>query len=159
MNVHRIIQQIREASPTDREIACLADELRRLAKKPAVSVEARVAAYLQSLPRLEAAGRDTAAGYLNMSPRTLSRKLRKEGTGFHAMLNAERKRRCCVQMKGGVLNGQELVEALGMSDLSHFYKCFRQWTGRSFSEAKTLMAENHRNIDRIFHRQGGKVPR
>ncbi len=88
-----------------------------------------------------------------MSSRTLSRKLQRENTGFHKLLDEERKRRCLQYLRCNIVCGQEITELLGLSDLSHFYRSFKQWTGHSFSEAKSILAGNNRNAGTFIHRQ------
>ncbi len=152
-----ILNWIGNEGLTQEDIAYLLDKLCKLGTKSGSAVTQKVVIFLKSRTQLNHVTREETANFLNMSSRTLSRKLKKEHTGFHDLLNEERKRRCLYYMRCDKVCGQEIVELLGLSDLSHFYKSFRRWTGHNFSEAKAMMAENHRNIDTIFHRQSGEI--
>ena len=137
----------------------LLDKLCLLATKSTQGVKPKVEIYLKSKRRLDNVNKTDTAKYLNMSTRTLSRKLEKEKTGFQKLLNQERQRRCFQCLDCRVMSGREIVELLGLSDISHFYRSFKQWTGYSFSEAKTILAENHSKIDIIFHRSNADLSR
>lgn len=157
MNTNEILNGIEMNNLTQEEIDNILDKLCSLNIKSRLALTPKVVMFLKSRTQLNHINREETAKYMNMSSRTLSRKLKKEHTGFHDLLNEERKRRCLYYMRCDKVCGQEIVELLGLSDLSHFYKSFRRWTGHNFSEAKAMMAENHRNIDTIFHRQSGEI--
>ncbi len=154
-----ILESVENGYLTEEDIAFLLDKLCKLGIQSGLRVKPKVIIFLKSRRDLYHVNREETAKYLNMSSRTLSRKLKKEGTGFHELLNKERKRRCLQYMRCNISCGQEMVELLGLSDISHFYKSFKQWTGYSFAETKSILAENHRNIGTIFHRHGSKINR
>ncbi len=154
-----LLDSIESENLTQEDITILIDKLCRLTTKSGLALTPKVMMYLKSRTQLGDVSREKTAKYLNMSSRTLSRKLKKELTGFHDLLNEERKRRCLYYMRCNTICTQEFIELLGMSDLSHFYKSFRQWTGYGYSEARAMLAENHRNIDTIFHRHNCKIER
>lgn len=144
---------------TQEDIIYLLDKLCQLGTKFKSNVSPKVVIFLKSKMRLDNVNREDAAKYLNMSARTLSRKLKKEKTGFQKLLDEERQRRCLYYLDCNIVCGQEIVELLGLSDISHFYRSFKQWTGYSFSEAKLLLAENHSEIGTIFHRHNDDINR
>ncbi len=154
-----ILDGIENEDLTQEDVAYLADKLCRLGKKSATAVVPRVIIFLRSRAKLGQVSREETAKHLNMSTRTLSRKLKKEHTGFHRLLDEERQRRCLHYLHGNISCGQEFAELLGLSDGSHFYRLFKQWTGHSFSAVKTMLAENNGDIGTIFHRHDGKVDR
>ena len=147
-----ILSYVEENTFTEEEIIYLLDKLCRIGTRPKASVTSRVSLFLKSRQFLDQVGRDDTASFMNMSPRTLSRKLKKENSGFHKLLDEERQRRCLHYLRADVVRGQEIAELVGLSDISHFYRSFKQWTGYSFSEFKKMMAGNHENIDIIIHR-------
>ncbi len=156
MNTDDILERIENENLTQEDIAYLVDKLCRLTIKSGLEVTPKVQVFLKSRKQVGDTSREETASYLNMSSRTLSRKLKKEHTSFCELVNAEKKRRCLYYMSCNITCGQEIVELLGLSDVSHFYKVFRLWTGYGFSEAKAMLAENNRNIDTIFHRHEDK---
>ncbi len=154
-----ILESIENGCLTQGDIAYLLDRLRNLGTKTGIAVTPKVIIFLKSKTHLDHTGREEVAKYLYMSSRTLSRKLKKEHTGFYELLNEERKHRCLNYMRCNKTCGREITELLGLSDISQFYKYFKKWTGYSFSEAKAMLAENHLDIDTIFHRHESKTGR
>jgi AraC-like DNA-binding protein len=152
-----LLNSIENEKLTQADIIYLLDKLCRLGTKLNSSVKLKVVIYLKSKAQLDNVNRENTAKHLNMSARTLSRKLKKEQTGFQKLLNEERQRRCLYYLENNIVCGQEIVELLGLSDISHFYRSFKQWTGYKFSEAKSLMAKNNSAIDTIFHRHNIKI--
>jgi len=77
-------------------------------------------------PKLE-----SLAGDLNVSPRTLIRRLKQEGTSYHGLLDEVRKELA----EWYLLNSSETVEAiaerLGYMDTSNFSRTSRRWFGIS----------------------------
>lgn len=157
MNDKDINDWIENENLSQKEIANLLNKLCSLGTQSEVAVTEKVVIFLKSKSQLEHVSREEVANYLHMSSRTLSRKLKNEDTGFHKLLDEERQRRCLQYLRCNMVCGQELAELLGLSDISHFYRSFKQWTGHSFSEAKSLLAENHGNIGTIFHRHIGNL--
>ncbi len=71
---------------------------------------------------------------LNMSTRTLRRKLEEEGTNFKALLE-EAKRRDAIQLLDDRnLEIQRVATLLGYQDPANFTRAFRQWTGQTPSQ-------------------------
>jgi AraC-like DNA-binding protein len=79
-----------------------------------------------------ATGDATAAGIsrrLNMSTRTLHRKLREGGWSFRILLDEVRHVVALRYLDQGEKSLGEIAHALGFSDQSAFRKAFRRWTG------------------------------
>ena len=71
---------------------------------------------------------------LNMTTRTLRRKLEEEGTNFKALLE-EAKRRDAIQLLDDRnLEIQRVANLLGYQDPANFTRAFRQWTGQTPSQ-------------------------
>ncbi len=134
------------------EMKFLLDKLCNVLIKTETEISTKVSLYLKTRVTLEGMTREEMAAQLCMSSRTLSRKLKKENAAFHDILKEERKRRCLEYLSRKDINGAELAEILGLADLSHFYKAFKQWTGLRFSEYKLKMAENNHKSDTNIHR-------
>jgi AraC-like DNA-binding protein len=71
---------------------------------------------------------------LGMSPRTLRRRLKDEGTSHQQLLDGVRKELARSYLAEGKLGVAEVAFLLGFSDPSAFHKAFRRWTGRSPGE-------------------------
>ncbi|EKF74620.1 AraC family transcriptional regulator [Alcanivorax hongdengensis A-11-3] len=72
---------------------------------------------------------NVAARILNMTPRTLHRRLLDEQTSFQMILDDVRHKLAVEYMKGSDVSIQELAYALGYNDASNFRRAFRRWTG------------------------------
>ena len=71
---------------------------------------------------------------LNMTTRTLRRKLDEEGTNFKVLLE-EAKRRDAIQLLDDRnLEIQRVATLLGYQDPANFTRAFRQWTGQTPSQ-------------------------
>ena len=68
---------------------------------------------------------------LAMSPRTLQRRLRDEGTTFAAVLTGFRQDMARPLLREGRLAVSEVAFLLGYEDPSSFQRAFRRWSGRS----------------------------
>jgi AraC-like DNA-binding protein len=71
------------------------------------------------------------AAKLQMSARTLQRKLAAEGTSFQAVLDGVREELARIYMARRDLALGEVAYLLGFSELSAFVRAFRRWTGQS----------------------------
>ena len=66
---------------------------------------------------------------LHLSPRTLQRHLRQEGTSFRSLLDEVRKTLALEYAADPTKQLQEITFLLGFSDHSNFYRAFRRWYG------------------------------
>lgn len=71
------------------------------------------------------------ASNLAVSPRTLQRRLRDEGTSYAALLDEVRRDLAIGMLQGRDLAVYEVAFLLGYSEPSTFHRAFRRWTGTS----------------------------
>lgn len=87
----------------------------------------------KGVPGLEAVSRS-----LNITARTLRRRLADEGTSFK-ILSDEAKRRTALQLlDDDNLDVQRAAELLGYQDPANFTRAFKQWTGQTPSQYRAL---------------------
>jgi AraC-like DNA-binding protein len=81
-------------------------------------------------PLLATADASVCARLLAMSPRSLERRLAREGSRFRDVVDALRCERAQALLRGG--DGVEAAAAaLGYSDTANFRRAFRRWTGQT----------------------------
>jgi AraC-like DNA-binding protein len=68
------------------------------------------------------------AGHLNMSARTLRRKLREENTSFRRLADDLRMQMAIKYLRDTDLTVEDIAEVLGFSDAANFRHAFRRWT-------------------------------
>ncbi|MBT8371214.1 MAG: helix-turn-helix transcriptional regulator, partial [Desulfobacterales bacterium] len=73
---------------------------------------------------------------LNMSVRSLQRRLKEVGTTFRGILDMVRKDLAETYVLDPEIELVEIAFLLGFSDQSAFSRAFRRWTGNSPSEAR-----------------------
>lgn len=120
-------------------------------------LEAQVVALIQKLPKGEAttdAVRRHVAGEvgegqptleqiaprLHMSPRTLHRRLQKEGTSFRQILGEVRRELASHHLMERRLAIGEIAFLLGFSEPSAFHRAFKRWTGHTPPTYRELAA-------------------
>ncbi len=74
---------------------------------------------------------ETVAGRLNVSPRTLRRRLAEEGFTFQGAKNLARERQAKYLLANGNASLTEIAFELGYSELSAFSRAFRAWSGET----------------------------
>ena len=72
---------------------------------------------------------ETVAERLNMSTRTLRRRLQDQGRGFMDLLHAARRRDALSLLERPALEVAQIAQMLGYADPANFTRAFRQWTG------------------------------
>ena len=80
---------------------------------------------------------ERVASALHTSPRTLQRKLRREGTSFAELLDDFRHRMATALLEDEQLAVYEIAYLLGYSEPSTFYRAFKRWTDRSPREYRS----------------------
>ena len=85
---------------------------------------------------------DDVARKLGMTTRTLSRRLRAEGTSHQHLLDAMRRKVADGYLRTTAMSASEIAYELGFADTSSFSRAFKRWTGKTPSG----------------YRQGGRTP-
>jgi AraC-like DNA-binding protein len=74
---------------------------------------------------------DAVARVLNLSPSTLQRRLRKEGTSYQTLLDSTRRELALEYLREGQHSIADVAFLLGFADQSNFTRAFRRWTGKT----------------------------
>jgi AraC-like DNA-binding protein len=69
--------------------------------------------------------------HLNLSPRTLRRRLTEEKTSYKALIADIRQKKALDLLQTTSVPIARIAAELGYSDLSNFYRAFKRWTGKS----------------------------
>lgn len=99
-----------------------------------------IAAKLRSLLRAGDDGYPTleqAASRLNLSSRTLKRRLQQQQLSFRALLDEARLRDGSALLQSTSLSIEVIAQRLGYSEPANFTRAFRKWTGRAPSALRT----------------------
>lgn len=72
---------------------------------------------------------EEVAGAMNLTPRTLQRRLRAEGVSFARLRDQVRHQRAREALLAEQCDMQELALFLGFSDTANFYHAFKRWEG------------------------------
>ena len=81
---------------------------------------------------------EDVADALHVSPTTLRRRLRADGTHYQRILDHVRRHRCTLMLEKRWLPGKCVAWELGYAEVNSFYRAFRRWTGHNCSELKQL---------------------
>jgi AraC-like DNA-binding protein len=76
------------------------------------------------------------ARYFSLSPRTLIRRLKDEGSAYQQLLDGVRKERAAWYLAHTRLGVEEIAARVGYVDTSNFSRTYRRWFGRSPSQAR-----------------------
>ena len=95
----------------------------------ACGVSGQVTALIEQRLGQRDSGIDDVAGALNMTARTLQRRLRQEGVRFAALRDQVRHQHACETLQAEECDIEQLALALGFSDTANFYHAFRRWEG------------------------------
>ncbi len=82
---------------------------------------------------------ETLADSLRISPTTLRRRLSRDGLNYQAILDSVRRYRCEESLADQWVPGKCLAWDLGYAEVNSFYRAFRRWTGRNYSDVKLLL--------------------
>jgi len=74
---------------------------------------------------------DEMAAYLNMTKRTLIRKLKEEGTSYQQLKDLVRRDRAIQLLTRQAISMSEIAQQIGFSDPAVFARAFKTWTGVS----------------------------
>lgn len=100
-----------------------------LARLPSEGLSARVVALLGAQLARGEPDRRELARHLNLSERTLQRRLAEEGCNYQQLLNDTRQQLAEQHLSSADLPAAEIALLLGYSEPSVFFRAFRQWTG------------------------------
>lgn len=81
---------------------------------------------------------EAIADSLHISPTTLRRRLRADKTNYQSILDEVRRHRCTLRLEKQWLPGKCVAWELGYAEVNSFYRAFRRWTGRNYSDLKAL---------------------
>lgn len=84
------------------------------------------------------------ANALNLSPRTLDRQLKREGTSFRDLHQQAREQKACRLLREGRLSVTQVAYEVGYSDASNFIRAFKRQTGHSPTEWRGNIDPQHR---------------
>ena len=101
----------------------------------------------RALPMM--AGPADVAASLNLSVRTLRRKLADEGISYRGLVDAGRRSRALELLVNGRRSFAEVAAETGFSDVRSFRRAFKRWTGITPSDLPTVEA---RHADDPVHR-------
>lgn len=105
------------------------DKLRSL--EVGQSLEEKISGYVSKNLGTCSTHLEDVADHFNMTPRTLQRKLKQEGTSFVAVRDRCRHARALRDLGDPAVEIDTLAEVLGFSDTSNFYHAFKRWEGVS----------------------------
>jgi AraC-like DNA-binding protein len=93
----------------------------------------------------------TIAAKQRMSPRTLQRRLRDEGTNFAAVLSELRRDLALRYLRDPRIAIGEVGFLLGFQDVTAFHRAFKRWTGSTPASYQRSAAEraDHPTLDRL----------
>ena len=94
--------------------------------------------------RLEDGGlsKDSVAKSLNMTPRTLQRRLSAEGVTFQSVVDRVRRERAQEALANPLMQPIDVAFLCGFSDLTAFHHAFRRWCGMTPGEYRASILGN-----------------
>ena len=127
------------------ELARLCDEMcaRYLARIDRYNLEARVREILMQRPHRDEPSQQEIADLLNVSVRTLQRKLSENGTTFNVVWDETRHALALAYLSVPHHSVNEITHLLGFSRSSSFTRSFRRWTGLSPSDWRERSASRY----------------
>ncbi|MDO9321857.1 MAG: AraC family transcriptional regulator [Pseudomonas sp.] len=108
-----------------------------LARLPSESLSARVVALLSAQLSQGEPDRSKLAQALQLSERTLQRRLAEEGSSYQQLLNDSRRQLAEGYLRDSQLPAAEIALLLGYSEPSVFFRAFRQWSGLTPGEYRS----------------------
>jgi AraC-like DNA-binding protein len=88
----------------------------------------------------EKARQDDLARMVNLSGRTIRRRLAAQGTQFRALRDGTRQERAVDLLKNSDMNIADIAQAVGYSDARAFRRAFQRWTGTLPAAFRTQMS-------------------
>lgn len=87
---------------------------------------------------------ESMARRLDMTARTLSRHLQREGTNYSRMVDQVQSRLAASFVTEGAMPVKRMAERLGFDDVNAFRRAFKRWTGHSVSDFRNTVPERDR---------------
>jgi AraC-like DNA-binding protein len=106
----------------------------KVALDGSTSIRTRISNLLHRTCYLGMPGLDEVAANLNLSVRSLQRRLREEGVNFQELAESVRKTMALRYLEGGAHQVKEIAAMLGYTDIGAFTRAFKRWTGKTPSE-------------------------
>lgn len=108
---------------------------RRLAELPdADTLSSAVVRFLEASVGQRVVGMEDAARHLNVTLRTLQRRLKEENTTYAALRDSVRFRYAQKYLADPGMDLDSIAAALGFSETANFYPAFKRWSGMSPGE-------------------------
>lgn len=129
--LHDLALPLRSA---DADLLALLDAQAEALLQQVAAVSGPLAVWRQALVGLIRSGRSSLADLaasLQMSPRSLQRKLAAQGQSFQTLLSATRRQLAEAYLRDPDVELAEVALLLGYSEQSAFTRAFRQWTGQA----------------------------
>jgi AraC-like DNA-binding protein len=102
----------------------------------------QVRAVLRRLMEYELPRKEKVAEALNMTERTLQRRLQEAGTGYQNLLDDIRHEAAIECLTTTHIAINEIASNLGFSEVRSFHRRFKSWTGHAPGEYRTLHSKN-----------------
>jgi AraC-like DNA-binding protein len=106
------------------------------------SIVLRVCAQLVLTPGTGYPSQEALAARFHMATRTLSHKLRQDGTSYQKLLDETRRRDACELIEHSPLPLADVAAQLGYTNPANFTRAFRKWTGESPSEYRAKQSQS-----------------
>lgn len=113
------------------------DKLRSIEQSTRYS--SRVKSALYELLPSGRASLTAVSDHLNISPRTLQRRLKDEGYSFSSLLHTSRSEQTMHYLKNTDMALYEVAFLLGFKDQNSFFRAFHQWTGTTPEAARSSL--------------------
>jgi len=114
---------------------------RYLAQRDKADIISQCKAAIFELIAGHGATAEQVANYLNMSSRTLNRRLVEQGTSFRKLLNRQRRELALKYIQDESLSLTEISYLLGFAEPSSFSRAFKGWTGQTPTESRSAGVE------------------
>jgi AraC-like DNA-binding protein len=141
LSLAKLDNQVRTSNPKGltQAIQRCQEELTRLVRKQGIASRVRILMLekQRGLPSLQITARQ-----LNLTPRTLHRRLIEEGTSYRDILESVRQQLAISHLRDNQLSLQELAFMLGYGDLANFRRAFKRWTGAPPSIYRRQLADS-----------------
>jgi len=82
------------------------------------------------------------ADALNISKRTLQKKLNEQNTTFLKILKEVQKQLTFAYLKSPEISNKEIAWALGYGDISNFHRAFKRWTGMTPKQYRSIQSSD-----------------